>query len=1103
MQVSWQLKQLVALNSFFQSFSDHEIDRILVCGEIRTFSSSELIVQEGDSGKSLFLIVDGSAQVFVKGLDEDDLVLARLEAGEVFGEQAFLQDGPGVRTASVRSVDTLHAFEIAYSQLVECLNTDSEIRRQIERRGAEFRRNRRNRLQEAVFQFINTGDYGLNSRVEMHQAAREIFADDVDSRFETFDVGQEIFAEGDPGDRVYLLLSGSLHVTRKDAGEKTQIFLVPGNLVGELAVIRQEPRSATVTALAPSKVRSFSGDFFLRAIAKNPALKSMTHWLASCYSGGYHLSQGSIIVRHSGNLNGEPYLTTTFLLDDQRRIAATRILGAQTFFAMVSGDLSTNAQHFEYQSSDGAMRREITLDAGRICRLYSEGDWGSLGSTFRKLLDGTQIRLWQIEQFREIGEVEQQETSAITEDTDTICACMSVTRGALRAAIGEGCLTLDAIATKTGATTVCGGCSPAVKEMLGRSDWTPASLISVIPLTRDIHAFRFQPRQGECLPFLPGQHIVIQGKVANRWVQRSYTLSSACDNNTWYEITVKREPRGLFSRWLFEKHSASELFRISKPSGNYYLPDDQQQDVVCLMGGIGITPAISMCRSLEGKQRAYRLHLDYSVSSPAEQIAAEEFARLSTADNLLTHRVRFTRSEGRITQSDIRDLVKAYPNATFFLCAGEAYLQTVSDYLRQAGVTEQQTRIEIFTPAVTRKASKSPDAGATETASGRPDRNTRPAALSPEQDAEQYLKQFFEETGQPDKFSDRWPQVHREFQQTGTYTHTLEELSFAAKLSWRNSIRCVGRLHWQGLKVRDFRHVTTEDQMFDAIFEHIEMATNKGELQAVMTVFPPKKKLQARVWSPQLFRYAGYRHSDGSILGDPANVELTRVALNLGWKPPASRTPFDLLPVIVQIAGRRPVFREIPLELVLEVPLLHPNFPWFSELGLKWYALPAVSEMKMDAGGIIYPAIPFNGWYQGTEIGARNLSDTGRYNMLPTIARRMGLDMQNDRSLWKDRALVELNVAVLHSFEKHKVRLVDHHYSTKSFEEFEENEKKAGRPVHAKWHWIVPPMSASTTNAYLQGNKWQPIDCKPNFYRQPIPWEQDLSWQDDTVSDGF
>ena len=37
--------------------------------------------------------------------------------------------------------------------------------------------------------------------------------------------------------------------------------------------------------------------------------------------------------------------------------------------------------------------------------------------------------------------------------------------------------------------------------------------------------------------------------------------------------------------------------------------------------------------------------------------------------------------------------------------------------------------------------------------------------------------------------------------------------------------------------------------------------------------------------------------------------------------------------------------------------------------------------MSLDCGGLEYTAIPFNGWYMGTEIGARDLCDTGRYNM--------------------------------------------------------------------------------------------------------------------------
>ena len=68
-----------------------------------------------------------------------------------------------------------------------------------------------------------------------------------------------------------------------------------------------------------------------------------------------------------------------------------------------------------------------------------------------------------------------------------------------------------------------------------------------------------------------------------------------------------------------------------------------------------------------------------------------------------------------------------------------------------------------------------------------------------------------------------------------------------------------------------------------------------------------------------------------------------------------------------------------------------------------------------------------------TEIGARNFGDVTRYNLLRHVASRMGLDTQSDRTLWKDRALVELNAAVLHSFAMDGVTMVDHHTASRQF----------------------------------------------------------------------
>ena len=102
--------------------------------------------------------------------------------------------------------------------------------------------------------------------------------------------------------------------------------------------------------------------------------------------------------------------------------------------------------------------------------------------------------------------------------------------------------------------------------------------------------------------------------------------------------------------------------------------------------------------------------------------------------------------------------------------------------------------------------------------------------------------------------------------------------------------------------------------------------------------------------------------------------------------------------------------------------------------------------MTLEIGGIEFMAAPFNGWYMGTEIGARNLADEDRYNLLPIVADKMGLDLHDKNSLWKDRALIELNQAVLYSFRKAGVKIIDHHSASKQFMQFMRQEEE-GRDV--------------------------------------------------------
>ncbi|GJF27343.1 nitric oxide synthase oxygenase [Kitasatospora sp. NE20-6] len=330
-----------------------------------------------------------------------------------------------------------------------------------------------------------------------------------------------------------------------------------------------------------------------------------------------------------------------------------------------------------------------------------------------------------------------------------------------------------------------------------------------------------------------------------------------------------------------------------------------------------------------------------------------------------------------------------------------------------------------------------------------------------------FVRQFHHEQPDAGDPAPRVRQVLSELERTGTYRHTPEELAFGARLAWRNAARCIGRLYWRSLVVRDLRHVDTPDAIAEECFEHLRAATNGGRIRPVVTVFAPDRpgRPAPRILNQQLVRYAGHRGDDGRWTGDPAGGALAAQARALGWKSGEDR--FDVLPLLVrQHPGADPQWYEVPDDAALQVPLHHPGHDWFAALGLRWYAVPAISDMTLEIGGVRYPAAPFNGWYMGTEIGARNLADADRYDMLREVARRLGLDTASDRTLWRDRALVELNVAVLHSFERAGVTIADHHTESARFLTHIDRERRQGRPTPADWSWIVPPVSGGITPVY-------------------------------------
>jgi nitric-oxide synthase len=337
----------------------------------------------------------------------------------------------------------------------------------------------------------------------------------------------------------------------------------------------------------------------------------------------------------------------------------------------------------------------------------------------------------------------------------------------------------------------------------------------------------------------------------------------------------------------------------------------------------------------------------------------------------------------------------------------------------------------------------------------------------------------------------RLGEITNEFRRIGTYRHTPDELSYGARLAWRNSLDCLGKSAWRQLMVHDRRDIATPDDVFEGCVEHLRAATNGGRVRALLTAFAPAGpgSRGIRIWNSQLVSYAGYRSADGSVVGDKAMVKFTDAVRALGWH--GAGTPYDVLPIVVQAPGCEPQWYPVPADAIIEVAIIHPDLPWFASLGLRWYAHPAISNQLLRIGGVSYPAAPFSGWYTCSEVALRNLAEASRYDALPAIATHMGLDMSSRRTLWSDRALVELMRAVIHSFDQQGVTIIDHHLATDAFLRHERRETTAGRPTHARWSSLVLATGAATRNTLPRHYTEEFV--LPNFWPQPVLGEKGAS----------
>lgn len=120
----------------------------------------------------------------------------------------------------------------------------------------------------------------------------------------------------------------------------------------------------------------------------------------------------------------------------------------------------------------------------------------------------------------------------------------------------------------------------------------------VLDITHDVKSFHFASPDGRVFSFQPGQFITLDLVVDGSPIQRCYTVSSPPTRPHLISITVKRVPDGPVSNWLHENVVAGTTLQVKAPLGGFTLRAPTAPKYLFLSAGSGITPVMSMTRTL-------------------------------------------------------------------------------------------------------------------------------------------------------------------------------------------------------------------------------------------------------------------------------------------------------------------------------------------------------------------------------------------------------------------------------------------------------------------------------------------------------------------------
>ena len=233
----------------------------------------------------------------------------------------------------------------------------------------------------------------------------------------------------------------------------------------------------------------------------------------------------------------------------------------------------------------------------------------------------------------------------------------------------------------------------SARELRGR-------VLEVRRETEDSATLVIKPGWGFSFDYEPGQYVGIGVLMDGRWRWRSYSLTStpvtgAAPATTsgrsakTITITVKAMPEGFLSSHLVGGLSPGTVVRLAAPQGNFVMPDPAPASVLFLTAGSGITPVMSMLRTLARREQIGDIVHVHSAPTASDVMFGEELAQLADAHDDYRVRLRATRTEGRLDLSRLDDEVPDWRERQTWACGPEGMLNAAEKTWSEAGIAER------------------------------------------------------------------------------------------------------------------------------------------------------------------------------------------------------------------------------------------------------------------------------------------------------------------------------------------------------------------------------------------------------------------------------